>query len=105
MKVKFVSKLNNMSEVIFLVLSKKSSLKSTGLKDKYINEITKSISNKGYSFKFNEVIEINGINDRNLKTIIICGLGNKIKDLNSLDFEKIGGKITDLNKSKIEPEK
>ncbi len=100
MKVKFVSKLNNMSEVIFLVLSKKSSLKSTGLKDKYINEITKSISNKGYSFKFNEVIEINGINDRNLKTIIICGLGDKIKDLNSLDFEKIGGKITDLNKSK-----
>ena len=100
MKVKFVSKLNNMSEVIFLVLSKKSSLKSTGLKDKYINEITKSISNKGYSFRFNEVIEINGINDRNLKTIIICGLGDKIKDLNSLDFEKIGGKITDLNKSK-----
>ena len=100
MKVKFVSKLNNMSEVIFLVLSKKSSLKSIGLKDKYINEITKSISNKGYSFRFNEVIEINGINDRNLKTIIICGLGDKIKDLNSLDFEKIGGKITDLNKSK-----
>ena len=61
MKVKFVSKLNNMSEVIFLVLSKKSSLKSIGLKDKYINEITKSISNKGYSYRFNEVIEINGI--------------------------------------------
>jgi len=100
MKVKFVSKLNNMSEVIFLVLSKKSSLKSTGLKDKHINEITKSIGNKGYSFKFNEVIEINGINDRNLKTIFICGLGDKIKDLNPLDYEKIGGKITDLNKSK-----
>tara|TARA_Y100001970_G_scaffold254747_1_gene330804 strand:+ start:375 stop:1838 length:1464 start_codon:yes stop_codon:yes gene_type:complete len=100
MKVKFVSKLNNMSEVIFLVLSKKSSLKSIGLKDKHINEITKSIGNKGYSFKFNEVIEINGINDRNLKTIFICGLGDKIKDLNPLDYEKIGGKITDLNKSK-----
>lgn len=100
MKVKFVSKLNNMSEVIFLVLSKKSSLKSTGLKDKHIKELTKSIGNKGYSFKFNEVIEINGINDRNLKTIFICGLGDKIKDLNELDYEKIGGKITDLNKSK-----
>ena len=100
MKVKYVSKLSKTSEVIFLILSKKSAIKNIGLKESHIKEITKSIENKGYSFKFNEVIEINGINDRNLRTIFICGLGNKVKDLNPLDYEKIGGKITDLNKSK-----
>ena len=42
MKVKFVSKLNKMSEIVFLVLSKKSALKNIGLNDKHI----KSISNK-----------------------------------------------------------
>ena len=35
MKVKFVSKLNKMSETVFLVLSKKSALKNTGLSEKH----------------------------------------------------------------------
>ena len=100
MKVKFVSKLNKMSEIIFLVLSKKSALKNIGLKNNYVKEITKSIENKGYSFKYNEIFEINSINDKSLKSVFICGLGNKVKDLNPSDYEKIGGKITDLNKLK-----
>ena len=100
MKVKFVSKLNKMSEIVFFVLSKKSALKNTGLNDKHIKEITKSIKNKGFGFKFNEIIEINGIKDSKLKTVYIYGLGNKAKDINALDFEKIGGKITELIKLK-----
>ena len=58
MKVKFVSKLSKKSEVIFLILSKKSAIKNIGLKDNHVKEITKSIENKGYSFKSNEIIEI-----------------------------------------------
>ena len=100
MKVKFVSKLNKMSEIIFLVLSKKSAIKNIGLNDKHIKEITKSIENKGFGFKLNEIIEINGIKDSKLKTVYICGLGNKTKDINALDFEKIGGRITELTKLK-----
>ena len=100
MKVKFVSKLNKMSEIVFLVLSKKSELKKTGLSDKHIKEITTSIENKGFGFKLNEIIEINGIKDSKLKTVYICGLGNKTKDINALDYEKIGGKITELTKLK-----
>ena len=100
MKVKFVSKLNKMSEIVFLVLSKKSALKNIGLNDKHIKEITKSIENKGFGFKLNEVIEVNGIKDSKLKTVYICGLGNKTKDLNASEFEKIGGKITELTKLK-----
>jgi len=100
MKVKFVSKLNKMSEIVFLVLSKKSALKNIGLNDKHIKEVTKSIENKGFGFKLNEIIEINGIKDSKLKTIYICGIGSKIKDLNALDFERIGGRITELNKLK-----
>ena len=101
MKVKFVSKLNKMSEIVFLVLSKKSALKNIDLDDKHIKEITKSIVNKGFGFKLNEIIEINSIKDSKLKTVYICGLGSKIKDLNALDFEKIGGRITELTKLKI----
>jgi Cytosol aminopeptidase family, N-terminal domain. len=93
MKVKFVSKLNKMSEIVFLVLSKKSALKNIGLNDKHIKEVTKSIENKGFGFKLNEIIEINGIKDSKLKTVFICGLGNKTKELDALDFEKIGGRI------------
>ena len=100
MKVKFVSKLNKMSEIVFLVLSKKSALKNIGLNDKHIKEIKKSIENKGFGFKLNEIIEINSIKDSKLKTVYICGLGNKTKDLNALEFEKIGGKITELTKLK-----
>ena len=100
MKVKFVSKLNKMSEIVFLVLSKKNALKNIGLSEKHIKEITKSIENKGYGFKLNEIIEINSIKDSKLKTVYICGLGSKIKDLNALNFEKIGGRITELNKLK-----
>ena len=100
MKVKFVSKLNKMSEIIFLILSKKSALKNIGLNDKHIKEIIKSIENKGFGFKLNEIIEINSIKDRKLKTVYICGLGNKTKDLSALDFEKIGGRITELTKLK-----
>ena len=100
MKVKFVSKLNKMSEIVFLVLSKKSALKNIGLNDKHIKEVTKSIENKGFGFKLNEIIEINGIKDSKLKTVYICGLGNKTKELDALDFEKIGGRITELNKLK-----
>ena len=100
MKVKFVSKLNKMSEIVFLVLSKKSALKNIGLNDKHIKEITKSIENKGFGFKLNEIIEINSIKDSKLKTVYICGLGNKTKDLNASEFEKIGGKITELTKLK-----
>jgi len=100
MKVKFVSKLNKMSEIVFLVLSKKSALKNIGLNDKHIKEVTKSIENKGFGFKLNEIIEINGIKDSKLKTVFICGLGNKTKELDALDFEKIGGRITELNKLK-----
>ena len=100
MKVKFVSKLNKMSETVFLVLSKKSALKNIGFNDKHLKEITKSIENKGFGFKFNEIIEINSIKDRKLKTVYICGLGNKTKDLSALDFEKIGGRITELTKLK-----
>ena len=100
MKVKFVSKLNKMSEIIFLILSKKSALKNIGLNDKHIKEVTKSIENKGFGFKLNEIIEINGIKDSKLKTVFICGLGNKTKELDALDFEKIGGRITELNKLK-----
>ena len=79
MKVKFVSKLNKMSETVFLVLSKKSALKNIGFNDKHLKEITKSIENKGFGFKLNETIEINSIKDRKLKTVYICGLGNKTK--------------------------
>ena len=43
MKVKFVSKLNKMSETVFLVLSKKSALKNIGFNDKHLKEITKSM--------------------------------------------------------------
>ena len=100
MEVKFVSKLNKMSEIVFLVLSKKSALKNIGLNDKHIKEVTKSIENKGFGFKLNEIIEINGIKDSKLKTVFICGLGNKTKELDALDFEKIGGRITELNKLK-----
>ena len=100
MKVKFVSRLNKMSEIVFLVLSKKSAIKNIGLNDKHIKEITKSIENKGFGFKLNEVIEVNGIKDSKLKTVYICGLGNKTKDLNASEFEKIGGKITELTKLK-----
>ena len=53
MKVKFVSKLNKMSETVFLVLSKKSALKNIGFNDKHLKEITKSIENKGFGFKLN----------------------------------------------------
>ena len=100
MKVKFVSKLNKMSETVFLVLSKKSALKNIGFNDKHLKEITKSIENKGFGFKLNETIEINSIKDRKLKTVYICGLGNKTKDVSALDFEKIGGRITELTKLK-----
>ncbi len=100
MKVKFVSKLNKMSEIVFFVLSKKNALKNTGLSEKHIKEITKSIENKGFGFKLNEIIEINSMKDRKLKTVYICGLGNKTKDISALDFEKIGGKITELTKLK-----
>jgi leucyl aminopeptidase len=89
-----------MSEIVFLVLSKKSAIKNIGLKDKHVKEITKSIENKGFGFKLNEIIEINGIKDSKLKTVYICGLGNKTKDINALDFEKIGGRITELTKLK-----
>ena len=67
MKVKFVSRLNKMSEIVFLVLSKKNAIKNIGLNDKHIKEITKSIENKGFGFKLNEIIEINGIKDSKLK--------------------------------------
>ena len=40
MKVKFVSKLNKMSEIVFLVLSKKSALKNIGLNDKHIKAVS-----------------------------------------------------------------
>ena len=100
MKVKFVSRLNKMSEIVFLVLSKKNAIKNIGLNDKHIKEITKSIENKGFGFKLNEIIEINSIKDSKLKTVYICGLGNKTKDINALDFEKIGGRITELTKLK-----
>ena len=66
-----------MSEIVFFVLSKKNALKNTGLSEKHIKEITKSIENKGFGFKLNEIIEINSIKDRKLKTVYICGLGNK----------------------------
>ena len=39
MKVKFVSKLSKMSDAIFIILSKKSSLKNLGLKDEFIRNI------------------------------------------------------------------
>ena len=39
MKVKFVSKLNKMSETVFLVLSKKSALKNIGFNDTATTEI------------------------------------------------------------------
>ena len=41
----FVSKLNKISETVFLVLSKKNALKNIGFNDKHLKEITKSIEN------------------------------------------------------------
>mgnify|MGYP006257095649 FL=1 len=100
MKVKFVSKLNKMSDAIFILLSKKSSLKNLGLKDEFIKEILRSIDNKGFKFKLNEMLEINNLSDKKLKSIFIYGLGNKLNNISFLDYEKIGGRITELTKSK-----
>ena len=37
---------------------------------------------------------------KKLKSIFVYGLGNKLNDVSFLDYEKIGGKITELTKSK-----
>ena len=100
MKVKFVSKLSKMSDAIFIILSKKSSLKNLGLKDEFIKEILRSIDNKGFKFKLNEMLEINNLSDKKLKSIFVYGLGNKLNNISFLDYEKIGGRITELTKSK-----
>ena len=100
MKVKFVSKLSKMSDAIFIILSKKSSLKNLGLKDEFIKEILRSIDNKGFKFNLNEILEINNLSDKKLKSIFVYGLGNKLNDVSFLDYEKIGGRITELSKSK-----
>ena len=99
MKVKFVSKLSKMSDAIFIILSKKSSLKNLGLKDEFIKEILRSIDNKGFKFKLNEMLEINNLSDKKLKSIFVYGLGNKLNNISFLDYEKIGGRITELSKS------
>ena len=80
MKVKFVSKLSKMSDAIFIILSKKSSLKNLGLKDEFIKEILRSIDNKGFKFNLNEILEINNLSDKKLKSIFVYGLGNKLND-------------------------
>ena len=100
MQIKFISNLGQISETVFLILSNKNALKKIGLGDNLLLDVLKSLENKGFAFNKDEVIEINNIRDKKVKSVFIYGLGNKIQKLSLIDFEKIGGKITQLTKSK-----
>ena len=100
MQIKFISNSGQVSEIIFLILSNKNALKKIGLGDNLLLDVLKALENKGFGFNKDEIIEINNIKDKKVKSIFIYGLGNKIQKLSSIDFEKIGGKITQLTKSK-----
>jgi len=100
MQIKFISNSDQVSEIIFLILSNKNALKKIGLGDNLLLDVLKALENKGFGFNKDEIIEINNIKDKKVKSVFIYGLGNKIQKLSSIDFEKIGGKITQLTKSK-----
>ena len=100
MQIKFISNSGQVSEIIFLILSNKNALKKIGLGDNLLLDVLKALENKGFGFNKDEIIEINNIKDKKVKSIFIYGLGNKIQKLSSIDFERIGGKITQLTKSK-----
>lgn len=100
MQIKFISNSGQVSEIIFLILSNKNALKKIGLGDNLLLDVLKALENKGFGFNKDEIIEINNIKDKKVKSVFIYGLGNKIQKLSSIDFEKIGGKITQLTKSK-----
>ena len=100
MQIKFISNSDQVSEIIFLILSNKNALKKIGLGDNLLLDVLKALENKGFGFNKDEIIEINNIKDKKVKSVFIYGLGNKMQKLSSIDFEKIGGKITQLTKSK-----
>ena len=100
MQIKFISNSGQVSEIIFLILSNKNALKKIGLGDNLLLDVLKALENKGFGFNKDEIIEINNIKDKKVKSVFIYGLGNKIQKLSLIDFEKIGGKITQLTKSK-----
>ena len=100
MQIKFISNSGQVSEIIFLILSNKNALKKIGLGDNLLLDVLKALENKGFGFNKDEIIEINNIKDKKVKSVFIYGLGNKMQKLSSIDFEKIGGKITQLTKSK-----
>ena len=100
MQIKFISNSGQVSEIIFLILSNKNALKKIGLGDNLLLDVLKALENKGFGFNKDEIIEINNIKDKKVKSIFIYGLVNKIQKLSSIDFERIGGKITQLTKSK-----
>ena len=100
MQIKFISNSGQVSEIIFLILSNKNALKKIGLGDNLLLDVLKALENKGFGFNKDDIIEINNIKDKKVKSVFIYGLGNKIQKLSSIDFERIGGKITQLTKSK-----
>ena len=100
MQLKFTSNISKTSDTIFIVSSNKGSLKETGIEKNILSEIYKAIDNKGFNFNKGEVIEINNFVYKKTKSIFVYGLGKKISEVNYDDFEQIGGKVTQLTKSK-----
>ncbi|MEC9392995.1 MAG: M17 family peptidase N-terminal domain-containing protein, partial [Pseudomonadota bacterium] len=100
MQVKFTSNISKTSDAIFIISSNKSYLKETGIEKNILSEIYKAIDNKGFNFNKGEVIEINNFLHKKTKSIFVYGLGKKLSEVNYDDFQQIGGKVTQLNKSK-----
>ena len=100
MQVKFTSNISKTSDAIFIISSNKSYLKETGIEKNILSEIYKAIDNKGFNFNKGEVIEINNFLYKKTKSIFVYGLGKKLSEVNYDDFEQIGGKVTQLTKSK-----
>jgi leucyl aminopeptidase len=100
MQVKFTSNTSKTSDTIFIVSSNKGSIKATGIEKDILSEIYKAIDNKGFNFNKGEVIEINNFLYKKTKSIFVYGLGKKLSEVNYDDFEQIGGKVTQLTKSK-----
>jgi len=100
MKVKFTPNISKTEDVIFIISSNKGSLKDLGIGKNILSEIYKAIENKDFNFNKGEVIEINNFLLKNTKSIFVYGLGKKLNKISYNDFEKIGGKVTQLTKSK-----
>ena len=50
MQIKFISNSDQVSEIIFLILSNKNALKKIGLGDNLLLDVLKALENKGFGF-------------------------------------------------------